>query len=287
VKKALVALVTVVIVISAWAATAAGSTGWLTPTTKWYAQEDGPDACPTTVLMCDTDLFFAQDGTHSLAGVGVIPAGENSGVIARYHGRGQKVVCYLDTGAWESYRPDAKLFPSSVIGRSTGWSGEKWLDIRPASWPKFAQLIWNRLDLAVQSGCDGIEPDQNNPVGNRPGFPITYADENAWYLEVARQAHNRGLTVLMKNGIELLEDSRYASGLVSAFDGQLNEECFQYKECDDASPLGLHAFVAAGKWVGEVEYKGQVGTLCPYLQSRGFMAMKAPLGLDGGSTPCW
>jgi len=274
VRRAIIAALVILIALVV-SSTASSSTGWLTPTTTWYAQEDGPDVCPTSVQMCDTDLFFAQ------------PGGENAGVIGRYHARGQKVICYLDTGAWESYRPDANQFPKEVIGRSTGWSGERWLDIRQSAWPKFASIIWARLDLAVSSGCDGIEPDQNNPVGNRPGFPITYADENTWYLEVARQAHARGLTVLMKNGIELLEMSQYASGLVSAFDGQLNEECFQYKECDDATPIGLHAFVAAGKWVGEIEYKGQTGTFCPYLQSRGFMAMKAPLGLDGGSTPCW
>jgi hypothetical protein len=132
--------------------------------------------------------------------------------------------------------------------------------------------------LAKQSGCDGIEPDQNNPVGNNPGFSISYADEKAWYLEVARDAHAVGLTVVMKNGIELLPDSQ----LVAAFDGDINEQCYQYDECD-----GLHAFVAAGKWVGEVEYTNNWTTFCPVLQADGFMAMKKGPNLYRYRVPCW
>jgi len=58
--------------------------------------------------MYDIDLFDAQPGQL------------NAGVIGRLHTKGVKVVCYLDSGAWESYRPDAAQFPKSVIGNSTG-----------------------------------------------------------------------------------------------------------------------------------------------------------------------
>jgi hypothetical protein len=95
---------------------------------------------------------------------------------------------------------------------------------------------------------------------------------------VAADAHSLGLAVLMKNGIELLPDP----DLVAAFDGDLNEECQQYKECD-----GLSAFVNAGKWVGEVEYKGDPSTFCPKLQARGFMAMKKKLSLYAWRVACW
>ena len=216
--------------------------------------------------MFDVDLFDAQSGEI------------NAGVIGRLHAKGIKVVCYMDSGAWESYRPDASQFPKSVIGNSTGWSGENWLDIRSQSWPAFEPIIINRMKLAVASGCDGIEPDQNNPVGNNPGFPITYADEKAWYLEVAKDAHALGLAVVMKNGIELLPDRQ----LVAAFDGALNEQCYQFHEC-----ARLSAFVKAGKWVGEVEYKGMASAFCPRLQAQGLMAMKKQLSLYAYREPCW
>ena len=51
--------------------------------------------------------------------------------VQRLHRLGRKVVCYLDVGSWETYRPDAKRFPRSVIGRRyEGFPDERWLDIR-------------------------------------------------------------------------------------------------------------------------------------------------------------
>jgi hypothetical protein len=214
--------------------------------------------------MFDIDLFDAQPGEI------------NGGVIGRLHAKGIKVICYMDSGAWESYRPDAAQFPKSVIGNSTGWNGENWLDIRPPSWPAFEPIIINRMKLAVASGCDGIEPDQNNPVGNNPGFPITYADEKAWYLEVAKDAHALGLSVGMKNGIEIID-----SDLVQAFDWTLNEECFQYSECDS-----LKQFINANKAVFQVEYQGDPTTFCPKANSLGFSSMKKRLSLDAWRVSC-
>ena len=43
---------------------------------------------------------------------------------------GRKVVCYIDAGTWEDWRPDAAQFTTSLLGRSNGWPGERWLDVR-------------------------------------------------------------------------------------------------------------------------------------------------------------
>jgi hypothetical protein len=235
------------------------------PQTTWQWQITGQVDESVPAQMFDIDLFDAQPGQI------------NAGLIGRLHSKGIKVICYMDSGAWESYRPDASQFPKSVIGNSTGWSGEYWLDIRRAAWPLFEPIIVNRMKLAAASGCDGIEPDQNNPVGNDPGFPITYADEKAWYLEVAKDAHALGLSVGMKNGIEIID-----TDLVNAFDWALNEQCFQYKECD-----ALKQFVAAGKAVFQVEYKGDPTIFCPTANALGFMSMKKRSQLDAWRAPCW
>lgn len=39
------------------------------------------------------------------------PKGDNAGLIADLHNKGKKVICYIDTGAFEDYRPDASAFP--------------------------------------------------------------------------------------------------------------------------------------------------------------------------------
>jgi hypothetical protein len=223
------------------------------PGTSWQWQITGTVDPTLPVDMYDIDLFDAQPGgLYVVPGFGTVevPRGPNAGIVERLHAAGRTVVCYLDTGAWESYRPDAALFPRSVIGSQTyassgaPWTGERWLDLRRASWARFEPLIAARLDLAARSGCDGVEPDQNNPVGNEPGFPVTLADQKAWYLHIARLAHDRGLSVGQKNGIETTD-----ADTVAAFDWNLNEQCRRYDECDV-----LQGFVDAGKAVFHVEY---------------------------------
>lgn len=235
------------------------------PGTTWQWQITGRVDETVQAQMFDVDMTDAS------------PGGENAGIVDRLHARGIIAICYLDTGAWESYRPDAGEFPASLIGNSTGWSGERWLDIRAAAWPQFASIIWRRLDLAKSLGCDGVEPDQNNPVGNNPGFPITLADQKAWYLEVARQAHLRGLSVGMKNGIETVD-----ADTVSAFDWALNEECFQYNECGVMSQ-----FINAGKAVFQTEYLGESSSFCAQANSLRFSSMKKNLSLDAWRETCW
>ncbi|MEO7630874.1 MAG: endo alpha-1,4 polygalactosaminidase [Mycobacteriales bacterium] len=229
------------------------------PGTTWQWQITGVVDRTLPVDMYDIDLFDAQPAasSYSVPGFGTVnvPKGDNAGIIGDLHGRGKIVICYLDTGAWENYRPDAALFPSAVIGNSSGWAGEKWLDIRVDSRALFEPLIAARLDLAKRSGCDGVEPDQNNPTGNNPGFAISRADQETWYLAVATLAHARGLSVGQKNGIETT-----TAATTAAFDWNLNEECRMYNEC-----AVLDQFIAAGKAVFHVEYvdEGMSSSFCP------------------------
>jgi hypothetical protein len=253
------------------------------PGTSWQWQITGTVDTSLPVEMYDIDLFDAQPQatTYDVAGFGrvTVPRGDNAGVIDRLHASGKVVVCYLDTGAWEDYRPDAALFPTTVRGNTTGWSGERWLDIRRAAWPSFEPLIAARLDLARRSGCDGVEPDQNNPWGNQPGFTISLADQKTWYLEVAQLAHDRGLSVGQKNGIETTD-----ADTVAAFDWNLNEECRMYSECQV-----LDQFVAAGKAVFHVEYVDEgmtVDAFCPQDRLDRFDGLLKRLDLALWRQPC-
>jgi hypothetical protein len=219
------------------------------PGTTWQWQIVGRVRKPfLPVSMYDIDLQDAVPTRERVRvpGVGsaIWPRGVNAHAIARLHAAGRTVVCYLDSGAYEDYRPDAGLFPRSVLGNSTGWAGERWLDIRPPSRRRFAPIIWARLRLAAHIGCDGVEPDENNPWGNRPGFPVALATERSWYLTVARHAHALGLSVGMKNGLEVV-----GPRTVRAFDWALNEECFYFHEC-----ARMSRFVRAGNAVFQTEY---------------------------------
>jgi hypothetical protein len=249
---------------------------WWTPgpgeVTDWDWQLDEPYDLSAPRAMYDLDLFdLAPAGSQLryLDGTVIkVPTGVLAGAIDDLHARSPRpvVICYLDTGAFEDYRPDAARFPGSVIGRNTGWPGEHWLDIRESSRDAFTEVIWARLDLAQRMGCDGVEPDQNNPLGNDPGFPITLADQLSWYREIAVQAHARGLSVGMKNGHD---QPGAAVALVDLFDWALPEQCAELSECAE-----LKVFVDRGKAVFAVDYRDSVD---PAAASRTHLAA----GFDG------
>ncbi len=239
--------------------------------------------------MYDIDLFEAQSQatTYTVPGFGAVNVrkGSNPGIVDRLHAGGKVVICYIDTGSWEDYRPDAPLYPKSVLGGKSyaangmEWKGERYFDIRPNSWHLFEPLIAARFDLAKHSGCDGIEGDQNNSAAAHPGFPITLADQKAWYLEIARLAHERGLSAGMKNGLDTTDQDT-----VSAFDWNLNEECNLYTECEV-----LKQFVAAGKAVFQVEYVENGSTLqgfCPADNAANFDGLLASYDLSGPAQRC-
>jgi hypothetical protein len=224
------------------------------PGTTWQWQITGKVDTTFDVDVYDVDLFDAVPSarTYTVKGFGDVhvPRGANPGIVDTLHGQHKKVICYVDSGAFESYRPDESLFPHAVIGNQTyasngaPWKGERWLDIEKKAWPKFLPIIEARFDLAKSIGCDAVEPDENNPIGNDPGFPITKADQKTYYLEIASIAHARGLSVGMKNGIETTD-----ADTIAAFDWNLNEECNRYSECGV-----LDGFVKAGKAVFQCEY---------------------------------
>lgn len=57
--------------------------------------------------------------------------------VAELHRKGRKVICYLSTGAWEEFRPDAAKFPTAVLGKGNGWKGS-------AGSTSGAPTSWNR-----------------------------------------------------------------------------------------------------------------------------------------------
>src|SRR5689334_11374889 len=88
--------------------------------------------------------------------------------------KNKKVVCYLNAGAWEKWRPDASQFPAAAMGRAyEGWPGERWLDIRRVD--LLAPIMLARLDLCRDKGFDGVMLDNVDSYTNKTGFPLTAA----------------------------------------------------------------------------------------------------------------
>jgi hypothetical protein len=197
----------------------------------------------------------------------------SASVVASLHAQGRKVVCYVSAGSWENWRPDAGQFPESVKGKSNGWPGEKWLDIRRLD--VLGPIMEARMDLCQAKGFDGIEFDNVDGYDNNTGFPLTYQDQITYNKFLANAAHARGLSAGLKNDVEQVVD------LLPFFDWALSEECFQYDECDALLP-----FVRAGKAVFVVEYALSTSQFCPQANAMNFNAMRKNLDLDAYREPC-
>jgi hypothetical protein len=114
----------------------------------------------------------------------------NRSEVAALHRLGRRVVCYVDVGTWENWRPDAGRFPRSVLGDKNGWPGERWLDIRRLS--VLQPIMRSRMKLCARKHFDAIEPDNIDGFENHTGFRITAKDQLAYDEWIAKEAHRLG-----------------------------------------------------------------------------------------------
>ncbi|MFG3493752.1 endo alpha-1,4 polygalactosaminidase [Streptomyces sp. NPDC047928] len=193
--------------------------------------------------------------------------------VADLHRRGRKVICYLSTGAWEDFRPDAAKFPAAVLGKGNGWEGERWLDIRRTD--VLEPLMAARIDMCRDKGFDAVEPDNMDGYANDTGFPLTAADQLRYNRLIARLAHDRGLSVGLKNDLDQIPQ------LVGDFDFAVNEQCAEYDECEALTP-----FLDAGKAVFHVEYELGTAEFCPQARRMGMSSILKKYELGVWRKPC-
>jgi hypothetical protein len=234
----------------------------ITTTWQWQLQvRDGLAAINTSyaVDVYDIDLFDVS-----------------AEQIAALQDQGRRVICYFSAGSWEQWRDDAVRFDKADLGaKLDGWPGERWLNIRS---PAVMDIMLARLDLAVQRGCDGVEPDNVEAYNNHSGFELLPADQLAFNRMLANAAHTRGLAIGLKNSGD------QAAQLVEYFDFSLNEQCHEYDECAQLQP-----FTDAGKPIWNAEYvkpdnlataQAAAADLCPRAQAEQIHTLVLPLELD-------
>lgn len=218
---------------------------------SWQIQHTGAIDTTLPVDIYNLDLFDTSPET-----------------IADLHARGVKVMCYFSAGTHENWRPDTAKFPASILGGPLADSpDEQWLDIRGLQ--LIAPIMLERIGLAAQKGCDGIDPDNLDGYANETGFPLTPDDQLTYNIFLANAAHQNGLGVGLRNNLEQIP------ALVSYFDWALNEECFTYNECQLLQP-----FVDAGKSVFVIEYNLAPEEFCPQSLDLNFNAIKKNISLD-------
>lgn len=117
--------------------------------------------------------------------------------------------------------------------------------------------------MCRDKGFDAVEPDNMDGYQNKSGFPLTADDQLKYNRLIAKLAHDRGLSVGLKNDLDQVPE------LVGEFDFAVNEQCMQYDECERVAP-----FVKAGKAVFHVEYETPIGQWCPRAREAKFSSLQ-------------
>ncbi|MFG2338611.1 endo alpha-1,4 polygalactosaminidase [Streptomyces yangpuensis] len=193
--------------------------------------------------------------------------------VAELKKAGRKTICYLSTGAWEDFRPDAEAFPRDLLGKGNGWEGERWLDIRRVA--ELEPLMAKRFDMCRDKGFDAVEPDNMDGYQNTSGFPLTADDQLRYNRLIAKLAHDRGMAVGLKNDLDQIPQ------LVGDFDFAVNEQCAQYDECERLTP-----FIEAGKAVFHAEYELSTSRFCKRSRELKLSSLQKRYDLDAWRRVC-
>jgi hypothetical protein len=224
--------------------------------TKWQWQLSGSVDQSVNVPVYDIDLFD-----------------NSSSVVTSLHAQGRHVICYVDVGTYENWRSDAGSFPAGVLGNSNGWPGEKWLDVRQIS--TLQPIMAARFDQCKAKGFDAVEPDNIDGYSNSTGFSISASNQLTYNRMIAGLAHARGMSIALKNDVDQIDS------LEPDFDFAVNEQCFEYSECD-----GYSRFINNSKAVLEVEYNLNTSDFCSQANAMGISAMKKDLNLTATRQAC-
>lgn len=212
-------------------------------TTWWKPSPDRPIAWHWQL---GQDFIFSRDVIPSVTVYDLDGELTSAATVAQLHALGSDiiVICYFDAGVYESYRSDASAFPPEVIGNpDEGWEDSYWLDIRQID--ILRPIMENRIRTWCRDkGFDAIEPDETEVWSNDSGFPITKAQNNAYNRMIASLAHQYGLSVGLKG------NTTETGELVGYFDWTLNEQCWEFDECE----FIYNSFILAGKAAFNIEY---------------------------------
>jgi hypothetical protein len=216
-RRALVVLALSVIAAVLLGVNAFAATGWTPPAhiTSWQWQLSGTLNTSVKADVYDVDWFDTS-----------------AAQVAALHAVGRHVICYVDVGGVEPYRPDYYRYTSADKGNTvSGWD-EFYADTRSAN---VRSIIKDRIvQQCAAKGFDAVETDLDDTwlegsavTGGLHPLPLNQATGLDFLQFLSSTIQSQGLAWFAKNGA----DPVFQSFASSHAKGEVNEECSVYSEC--------------------------------------------------------
>ena len=136
-----------------------------------------------------------------------------------------KILCYFSSQA-EEWRPDWEDMEPHIGNELDGWPEEYWLKVNPET----KKVFLNRMSLAKEKGCDGVDVDNVDGYSfseEDRGFSYTFENAIKFVNWLIASSTKLNLSFSLKNSMSLIQ-----SGELLPFAYAMNEQCYQYNECD-------------------------------------------------------
>ncbi|KAF2638317.1 hypothetical protein P280DRAFT_81196 [Massarina eburnea CBS 473.64] len=166
--------------------------------------------------------------------------------IDTLHRLGKKVICYFSAGSYEPGRPDSAEFKEGDLGKvMDGWPDEKWLRLDNDN---VRRIMRDRVELAGNKGCDGVDPDNIDGYQNDNGLSLTAQSSIDFVAYLSSITQPLNLTLGLKNAGDII------TAVLPVVHFSVNEQCVEENECTT-----FHQFIDAGKPVFHIEYPDGAG----------------------------
>lgn len=188
------------------------------------------------------------------------------------HASGRHAIGYVTAGDAERWRPDYQQYvdfdrrcDGCLLGEpfSRRFPDEYWANFSHGKgrFSFMVQMMQARTDRVAATGFDGIEYDIADTYAQgsqTTGFHVDADTQLEYNMALAAMAHADGMSVALKN------DGGQIADLLPYFDYAINEQCFQYHECDGGGypAPAWRAFIDAGKPVFQAEYRLEPQEFC-------------------------
>ncbi len=260
--------------------TAVDASTWWKPGTgalPWQWELDHEISTASAADMGTGDMTYLGAGAADPVVYDIDGFDNTAADVGALHALGKKVICYIEVGAAESYRPDYAQFPAAALGKLVdNYPQEKYLDIN--GWQPWCRSSRRGSRCAPRRASMGWSPTsttrtRTTPASRspRPRTSPTSRDANG------QDAHGLGLAWGLKNGGDGGDPSTFVAGVLPHVDFAVVEEPFHLMTIGDFQP----AFDAAGKAMFVAEYTGPASAFCAKAIADHTNAALFDVALDG------